>query len=78
MSRLYRSFFDEICDDTKKCDAFHEAVNMGYDCHKELIHNYEKCHIKHKGVATNNASMEVDVLDSDYDWPSHDEGHYLS
>ena len=44
-----------------------EALKMGWDHHQELIGNYAKCHLKHKGFAVINPSMEVDILMTDYD-----------
>ena len=67
MSKLYREFYDVVLDDTKRHDAIQEALNMGYESHQELVDNYEKCHVKHKGCATHNAKMEVDILVADYD-----------
>jgi hypothetical protein len=67
MSRMYREFFDNVLDDPKRHDAMDEALNMGWNHYQELIGNYAKCHLKHKGFAVINPSMEVDILMTDYD-----------
>jgi len=66
MSKLYREFYDNVLDDVKRQDAFAEAYNMGFESHEELVGNYQECHIKHKGVRTFNANMEVDILLGDF------------
>lgn len=67
MSKIYRNFYDEVLEDTKRHDAIDEAIKMGWDCYAELVDNYRSCHLKYKGFDTNNANMEVDILMTDYD-----------